>query len=87
MNLKEKFTVKRALILCRSLLKACRQTNENDESLLAICNNVIGPALKSNDSENVSIALECIGLLTLLNKQIFSNYAQIFKTLLEDEPA
>jgi hypothetical protein len=46
---------------------------------------VIGPALKGQDNENVGIALECVGLLTLLNKNIFSNYAQIFKTCLQLE--
>ena len=74
-NLKEKFTIKRALVLCRSLLKACRQTNENDHNLMQICSTVIGPALNSHDSANMGIALECVGLLTLLNKHIFSNYA------------
>jgi hypothetical protein len=35
----------------------------------------------------MGIALECVGLLTLLNKNIFSNYAEIFKTCLEvDDP-
>jgi hypothetical protein len=36
---------------------------------------VIGPALNSADHENTGLALECVGLLTLLNKHIFTNYA------------
>jgi len=81
-NLKEKFCYKRALVLCRSLLKQCRQTNENDHNLIQIVSNVIGPPLNSGDNENMGIALECVGLLTLLNKQIFSNYGEILKTVL-----
>jgi hypothetical protein len=83
-NLKEKFCVKRALILCRSLLKQCRQKDENDQNLIHICETVIGPALNSADIENTGLALECVGLLTLLNKNIFSNYAEIFKAILQN---
>ena len=81
-NLKEKFCNKRALILCRSLLKQCRQRDEDDLNLIHICETVIGPALNSADVENTGLALECVGLLTILNKKMFSDYADIFKTIL-----
>ena len=45
---------------------------------------MIGPALNSSDVENQGLALECVGLLTLLNKSIFSDYANIFKTILQN---
>lgn len=35
----------------------------------------------------MGLALECVGLLTLLNKNLFSNYAEIFKSCLSvDDP-
>ena len=40
--------------------------------------------MNSADVENTGLALECVGLLTLLNKNIFSNYAEIFKAIFQN---
>lgn len=84
LNLKEKLSFKRALNLCLILLKQCR-ADVNDQNLISICETLIGPAIQSKDKDNMLLAIECIGLLCLLDKELFQNYSKIFQTILTDE--
>jgi hypothetical protein len=70
LNLKEKLSFKRALNLCLILLKQCR-ADVNDQNLITICETLIGPAIQSKDKDNMLLAIECIGLLCLLDKELF----------------
>ena len=69
-NLKEKLSYKRALSLCLILLKQCR-ADVNDQNLISICDTLIGPTIQSKDKDNMLLAIECIGLLCLLDKELF----------------
>ena len=85
-HLKEKLSYKRALILCRSLLKQCRLANVHDQNIINICETLIHPAVLNNeDKENLLIAFECIGLICILDKDVFLNYSKIFTQILEEE--
>lgn len=84
LNLKQKLSFKRALNLCLILLKQCR-ADVNDQNLISICETLIGPAIQSKDKDNMLLAIECIGLLCLLDKELFINYSKIFQTILTDE--
>ena len=85
-HLKEKLSYKRALILCRSLLKQCRLSNVNDQNVINICETLIHPAVLNNeDRENLLLAFECIGLICILDKEVFLNYSKIFTQILEEE--
>lgn len=85
-NLKEKLSYKRALILCRSLLKQCRLANVHDQNVINICETLIHPAvLKNEDKENILLAFECIGLICILDKDVFLNYSKIFTETLVAE--
>lgn len=84
LNLKEKLSFKRALNLCLILLKQCR-ADVNDQNLISICETLIGPAIQSKDKDNMLLAIECIGLLCLLDKELFQNYSKIFETILVEE--
>lgn len=77
LNLKEKLSFKRALNLCLILLKQCR-ADVNDQNLISICETLIGPTIQSKDKDNMLLAIECIGLLCLLDKELFQNYSKIF---------
>jgi len=83
--LKEKLCFKRALIMCHSLLKQCRITDVDDSNVISICETLIEPAIKSVDHENTLLAIECIGLLTLLDSDVFSNYTAIFVKILTED--
>lgn len=83
LNLKEKLCFKRALNLCLILLKQCR-ADVNDQNLVSICETLIGPTIQSKDKDNMLLAVECIGLLCLLDKELFHNYARIFETILSE---
>lgn len=85
-HLKEKLSYKRALILCRSLLKQCRLANVHDQNVINICETLIHPAiLNMNDKENCLIAFECVGLICILDKNVFLNYSKIFTEILQEE--
>ena len=85
-HLKEKLSYKRALTLCRTLLKQCRLANVNDASVISICETLIHPAvLHPDDKENLLLAFECIGLICILDKDVFMNYSKIFAQILHDE--
>jgi hypothetical protein len=84
LNLKEKLSFKRALNLCLILLKQCR-ADVNDQNLITICETLIGPAIQSKDKDNMLLAIECIGLLCLLDKELFQNYSRIFQTILTED--
>jgi len=47
--LKEKLTFKRALILCKSMLKQCGVKDVNDQNVVEICETLIQPAIDSQD--------------------------------------
>jgi len=81
--LKEKCCFKRALILCKAMLKQCGVRDVNDQNVVSICETLIEPAIKSNDSELTLLAIECIGLITILDEEVFHNYAGIFFSILE----
>jgi len=83
--LKEKCCFKRALILCKAMLKQCGVRDVNDQNVVSICETLIEPAIKSNDSELTLLAIECIGLITILDQEVFHNYAGIFYSILESE--
>jgi Nuclear condensing complex subunits, C-term domain len=53
--------------------------------LISICETLIGPAIQSKDKDNMLLAIECIGLLCLLDKELFQNYSKIFQTILTEE--
>lgn len=84
-TLKEKLCFKRALILCRSLLKECRIMDVNDQNVIQICEVLIQPSIHSQDPQNQILALECIGLMTILDSDLFSSYSQIFTKILTEE--
>ena len=85
-HLKEKLSYKRALTLCRSLLKQCRLSNVNDHNMINICETLIHPAvLKYEDKDNLLMAFECIGLICILDKDVMLNYSKIFTQILEEE--
>ena len=84
--MKEKLSYKRALILCRTLLKQCRLSNVNDQNVIAICETIVHPCvLNLTDKENLLLAFECIGLICILDKSVFLNYSKIFTEILDDE--
>lgn len=70
LNLKEKLSFKRALNLCLILLRQCR-ADVNDQNLIQICDTLIRPTIQSKDRDNMLLAIECIGLLCLLDKELF----------------
>lgn len=84
LRLKEKLCFKRALSLCLILLKQCR-ADVTDQSIIQICSTLIAPAVKNKDRDNFLIAIECIGLLCLLDKKLFSNYSRIFSSILRED--
>ena len=53
--------------------------------MVSICETLIEPAIKSNDTELTLLAIECIGLITILDEEVFHNYAGIFISILESE--
>lgn len=72
---KEKMTSKRALNLCLILLKQCR-ASISDQNLIDICQRLIMPALRdTEDPQCQVIGVESIGLLALLDKDLFVNYS------------
>lgn len=83
-NLKEKLSFKRALNLCLILLKQCR-ADVNDQNLVSICETLIAPTIASKDKDNMLLAIECIGLLCLLDRELFINYSTIFHTILAED--
>jgi hypothetical protein len=81
-NLKEKLIYKRAMSLILILLKQCR-ANVHDSNMIDICQTIIMPLLqKTQDRENQLMAVESIGLISLLEPFLFDNYSQIFETIL-----
>eukprot|EP00347_Sterkiella_histriomuscorum_P002311 403368647 len=84
LNLKEKLSYKRALNMCLILLKQCR-ADVNDQNMVQICDTLIGPTIKSKDQDNMLLAIECIGLLCLLDKEVFQNYTKIFQRILVED--
>jgi hypothetical protein len=53
--------------------------------LIDICQRLILPALRNTDDVlSQLIGIESIGLLGLLNKELFMNYSAIFSALLEE---
>lgn len=77
-NLKYKLTKKLALTLCRSLLKQCRLANINDQNVIELCEEIIHPAVKDDtDQENYLLSFECIGLLGILDTEVFSQYCRV----------
>ena len=83
-NLKEKLSFKRALNLCLILLKQCR-ADVTDQNIITICETIIAPTIKEKDKDNMLLAIECIGLLCLLDKDLFSNYSSIFQNILTED--
>lgn len=70
--------------MCLILLKQCR-ANVNDKNLVDICVTLIQPALQSHeDRENFLLAIESIGQLCLLDRELFENYSRIFLAILAD---
>ena len=85
-HLKEKLSYKRALILCRTMLKQCRLKNVNDQHVIEICETIIHPCVQKHvDKENMLIAFECIGLICVLDSDVFLSYGQIFMNILAEE--
>lgn len=66
-NLKSKLCHKRALNLTQILLKQCAVSIQN-QPLVLIAQNIVRPAISSKDSELQFLALECVGLLCLLDR-------------------
>lgn len=65
-------------------MKQCR-TNVADKSLLDICIALIQPALGRDDDEEIQLlAIESIGLLSLLDRDLFCNYSTVFKAIIEE---
>jgi hypothetical protein len=54
--------------------------------MVEICQSLIQPALQATeDKDNHLLAIEAIGLLSLLDEELFNAYSRIFQTFLEDE--
>ncbi len=81
LSLKKKLCFKRALNMCLILLKQCR-ADVNDQNLITLCETLIVPTIQSKDRDNMLLAIECIGLLCLLDKEVFHNYSSIFQRIL-----
>lgn len=65
--------------MCRSLLKQCRIANINDQNVISICENIVHPCVERfEDKEKLLLAFECIGLFSILDKELFLNYSKIF---------
>lgn len=83
-NLKEKLVTKRSLNLCLILLKQARVSHK-DQNIIDICETLISPALQNTgDIENLLLALESIGQICLIQKDLFETYSRIFFALLSD---
>ena len=83
-SLKIKLHLKRALNLLLILLKQCR-ANVNDVNLLTMSLQIVKPGLQAvHDTDIQILALECVGLCTLLDIEIFNNYSPIFGALIDD---
>ena len=47
---------------------------------------MVHPCVKNlEDKENLLIAFECIGLICLLDAEVFLNYRKIFEQILDDD--
>jgi hypothetical protein len=80
--LKEKLVFKRSLVLCKSLLKYCGVKDVNDQNVLDVCEQLIQPAIETGDPDLTILAIECIGLVTMLDKEVFVNYCGIYTSIL-----
>ena len=56
-----------------------------DQNVVEICEFLIHPAIESQDQELTLLAIECIGLIAILDKVVFQNYALIFKSILDNK--
>ena len=89
--LKEKLVRKRSLTLLRSLLKYynLRERSRRDELYIIdeMCQGLTIPVLQATkDFENFYLALECIGLICILDKAIFIQYAdELYQKITEKE--
>ena len=75
--------MKRALVLCRSLLKNCRDTPDQDHFLLI--QQIISPAIDSQDFDLQVLALGCIGLVSIIDQNSFKLYARVFLDMLKNK--
>jgi hypothetical protein len=66
--LKQKLVFKRALQLCKALLKQCGGQDVQDQNVVSMCESLIQPAITSQDQELNLLAIECIGLIAILDK-------------------
>ena len=58
----------------------------NDQNVINICETLIHPAvMNAEDKENLLLAFECIGLICILDKEVFLNYSKIFTQILEED--
>ena len=46
---------------------------------------MVHPAVANPDAELVLLAIECFGLLIILDKEVFSSYVDTFQELLSEE--
>ena len=84
-NLKEKLCNKRALVLYRALLRQCGITDANDEHVIALNENLIQPIFDTQDPELSLLAIECIGLVSLIHKDAWLSYGKIFLEILQED--
>ena len=81
--LKEKLVFKRSLMLCKSLLKHCGVKDVSDQNVVEVCETLIQPAIETGDPDLTLLAIECIGLVTMLDKEVFTNYSSIYISILK----
>jgi hypothetical protein len=65
------------------LLKLVRaNSSDNHANLISLVQGLVQKVIQQNDKDNMLIALECIGLMCLLNQAVFKNYTGIFLSAL-----
>jgi len=51
--------------------------------VISVNESLLSNVFKNKDKENMLIGLECLGLLTILDKEVFHNYSKVFLDILD----
>ena len=76
--MKEKLCVKRALTLCHCLLTFCTKLTQHTPFVVNACKSLLSTCTEQIDDQLFLLSFECTGLLCLIDKEIFIEYAEIF---------
>ena len=52
--------------------------------MVEVCESLIQPAIETGDPDLTLLAIECIGLVTMLDKEVFTNYSSIYISILKN---